>query len=149
MSADRDHALALQVGLQDPRTWPTETCVAWVEPRGTCGRPRAEGLLCKRHHGVAERRWAKHVEQEARGRAERTAYRERMLPQWREELARVEARMAQLDPPRPHDRAAYTGNVHPAIRRSSERLMSGSRVQKMAALVRRADELRSLIGGDR
>lgn len=144
---DREFALATTVALERPSSWPVTLCVAWVESSGqTCGRIRAEGLLCKRHHGVAEKRYVKAVEKASREREKRAEWRAESLPKWRAELARVEARMNVLDPPRPADRAAYTGCVHPSITKRRRAFMSDSRVMEMGTLSRRAQELRSLIG---
>lgn len=126
-------------------------CVAWVEKSDRrCGRD-APGYLCKRHETVARRRWEKYVEREAVKREKRTADRARNLPGWKAELEKVTAEINRLDPPRPadYDRAAIGGNVHPSIQRKRAAFMSDSRVQKMAALTRRHEQLTRKIGADK
>ena len=145
----RDMGLASLVALPNPDSW-GDACPAWIESADRkCGKPRTEGLLCKRHHTVALRRLAAMAEKE-RGQAARAAEkRERDLPKWRAELARVEARMRVLDPPMATtDRAAYGGILHSSIQRERARRWSDSRVQEMAQLVTRAERLRSWIGAE-
>lgn len=120
-------------------------CVAWIDASDRrCGKESA-GYLCKRHEAVAARRWEKHAAKVAAQAEERerirVARRQFDLPKWQDELARVEAQINRLDPPRPDDRAAYTGIVHPSIRRQQRAALSDSKVQKMAALWARHEEL--------
>ncbi|MEO9246446.1 hypothetical protein ABDK96_01980 [Citricoccus nitrophenolicus] len=126
-------------------------CVAWVEKSDRrCGR-ESPGYLCARHETVARRRWEKHVEREAAKREKRTDDRARNLPGWKAELEKVTAEINRLDPPRPsdYDRAAYGGQVHPSITKKRRAFMSDSRVQKMAALTRRHEQLTRKIGADK
>lgn len=146
----REYALALEVALSNSDNWPTHTCVAWVDSADrTCGKPRTEGLLCKRHDNIAEKRHAASIAKDRAQREKWAAEREAELPGWRSELAKVEARMRVLDPPDANtDPAAYAGNVHPSIRRKRVAFMSDRRVMEMGKLVRRAEELRRRIGND-
>lgn len=145
-------ALASMLALGQPTNWHPTGCVAWVESADrVCARTRAEGLLCKRHHTVAVRRFAAEVEREKTRRAKWRAHREEQLARhgdrWRAELAKIEARMRVLDPPpETTDRAAYGGAVHPSIRRRQIARMSDARVEEMARLIRRAEVLRSKLG---
>ena len=72
-------ALAAQVAL--PLTPLPETaahCPAWIESKGAeCKRPATDGLLCRRHHNVAERRLAAAIEKR---QAEAVKARERLRP---------------------------------------------------------------------
>lgn len=130
-------------------TWESRLgCVAWVEKSDRrCGRT-SPGYLCARHETVARRRWQKAYAKEIQRIDRSRARRAEQLPKWREELARVESQINRLDPPRPDDRAAYTGYVHPGITKKRRAFMSDSRVQKMAALWDRHDELTRKIGAD-
>lgn len=127
-------------------------CPAWIDSADRrCRKAPATGYLCTRHHNVAVKRWAAHVEKEQARRDRSAERRAAALPGWREELEKVEAEMNRLDPPRPdnYDRAAYGGNVHPSIQRKRAAFMSDSRVQRMAALSRRHEELVQNLGADR
>ena len=139
--------LALTVALPRPERWGA-SCPAWIESADRkCGKPRTEGYLCKRHHTVAVRRLAVRREVDARQSEQAAERRARNLPLWREELARIEKRMAALDPPlATTDRAAYGGVLHPSIVRERARRWSDSRVEEMARLVNRAEDLRRWIG---
>lgn len=68
---------------------------------------------------------------------------------WIAELEGVSAEIVRRDPPRPADRAAYTGVVHPSIERERRRALSGSNVARMAQLWRRHDELVGELSGGR
>lgn len=129
---------------------PNGACVAWVESRGErCGRT-TDFLLCPRHVQVAQKRLAKDQAAREERQAKHAARREEMLPKWRERLARIEARIAVLDPPTmTTDRAAYGGEIHPSIQRSQRAGMSDARVAEMAQLHRDRDHLLRMIGGDK
>lgn len=139
-----DLDLMLAVALTDE----IDPCPAWMETaERRCGKARAIGFLCQRHHAVAVRRLQARQAADAAQAEEAAERRARKLPAWRAELDRVEARMRVLDPPADvTDRAAYTGAVHPSLRRRQARLLSDSRVEEMARLVVRAEQLRRLIG---
>ena len=70
MSGDqRARALARLVALRLDTTDPG-LCPAWVESADRrCGKQAAVGLLCARHHAVAEKRLTRAVEEEAARRA--------------------------------------------------------------------------------
>lgn len=142
-----DMTLALAVGLDNPSNWNTG-CVAWVESRESqCGKDRKHGYLCQRHYGIAYKRTETRAQKEADARDRKAALRAVNLPKWKAELAKVEAEMDRIDPPRGDlDRAAYTGYVHPSI--DKRRRMTDAKVQKMGALVSRHQELSRLIGND-
>ena len=128
----RDVALALLVALRLDNIAPG-VCPAWIESAGRrCGKPAMVGLLCGRHHAVAEKR-RKAI------RSDRAA----RLPGWKARLAEVEAELAAMHGV-PLDRAAYTGNVHPTITRANR--LSDSRAARGARLEREASQLRALIG---
>ncbi len=137
------------IGAFDPilEDWTSALgCVAWVDKSDRrCGKD-APGYLCTRHETVARRRWDAEVAKAEAHREKILARRSEKLPAWREELARVEAEIARLDPPRPVDRAAYTGNAHPSIDRRRRAFMSDRRISTMANLWRRHEELTRLIG---
>ena len=60
----RQKALAAQVILpMAPLPTDAGHCPAWIESKGAeCRRPATDGLLCRRHHHVAERRLATAIE---------------------------------------------------------------------------------------
>lgn len=70
-----DNGLAALVTTRPPDGW-ADGCVAWVAVRDAqCGRPRAEGWLCRRHHTVAWRRATRALRvRQARGAAYARAY---------------------------------------------------------------------------
>lgn len=143
----RDRALALMVTVS--QDWDTLTdCVAWMDSADRrCAREVETGWLCKRHVTVAERKLAKAIERDAAEKAKRAAARAGKLPGWRAELAEVEAEMARRDPAPPTtDRAAYGGVGCSTTARYQKRIFRDSNVEAMGRLVRRAEELRSLIG---
>ena len=144
----RERALARTVAL-----WSSpldgDGCPAWIESTDReCGKPQTVGLLCPRHAKVAERRFAAEVAKRQAESEKRAAERARLLPIKQARLAQVEAEMARLDPPRPVDRAAYTGYVHPSITKKRRRFLSDSRVSRMAALVEEHRSLTAWLGGD-
>lgn len=145
----RELALASYVALRLDDWKPEHGCPAWVESRdSTCGKKPAEAALCKRHKNVATKRHQKALEALQAQQAARAEYRAKMLPQWKEELAKVEADMQRYGGSPTTDRAAYGGAVHPSIRRQQLRQLSDTNVQRMARLVRKAEDLRSKIGKD-
>lgn len=144
----RDQAVALQVALPVPDTW-RDGCVAWVDSKDAqCRKPRKEGLLCTRHHNVAEKRFAAEVAKREAQAEKRAAKRREQLPQWRAELERVRAEIERRDPAPHPDRAAYGGAMHPSIRKQQLARLSDSNVQRMGELVRRHEQLEKLIGDD-
>lgn len=149
MTAWTAQTLASHVGIGHWADNPD--CVAWMDTaEKVCGKPRVEGFLCRRHHTVAVKRAEAAALKAAVEKLAALKRRERMLPKWRAELARIEARMAVLDPPPlTTDRAAYAGAQHAAVTRHQRRALSDARVAEMAALVARAEQLRRKIGDDR
>ena len=146
-------ALARLVGLgalDSPTLWPKYGCVAWVDSRDSrCGRDRAEGWLCRRHHRAAVDRWHEALVAARDRQQQRAEERARLLPGWRKRLARIEAEIARLDPPpATTDMAAYGGAVHTSIQRQRLGALSDTRVERMARLHREADALRTKIGDD-
>lgn len=142
-------ALADQVALRMDNWNPEQGCPAWIESADRqCGKPNTEGYLCKRHHTVAVRRYEDHLLRERTKQERREAWREKNLPLWRAELAKVDAEIERRDQPVVRDRAVG-GVVHPSIRTRQRALISDSNVKLMAALWRKHEELRRLIGRDK
>lgn len=139
-------------GLHDARIMvaAAKGCAAWVDSRDSfCGKPCHEGMLCKRHHGIAVKRLV--LEDERRkakaeaGRAKDAA----MLPRWREELADLEQSIATLDARLsvPMERAAIGGAVHPRIRKKQMADMNRDMKtwRQMGPKIERVEELRRVI----
>ena len=140
MSDAKARALAAHVALRLDRIDPG-ICPAWLEAaERRCGKPATIGLLCARHHAVAERRQVAVAKAEAARLAKIAA----RIPGWRARLAEVEAELAAGGSSLPLDRAAYTGN-HPGL---PARHLAAGHVERMAHLTREADRLRALIGDD-
>ena len=142
--------LAGYVALRMSDWNPATGCPAWIESRGdTCRNSVEEGTaLCKRHRNVAVKRHEKRKEEVRKHQAERAEYRARKLPEWKAELAKVEADMERYGGLPTTDRAAYGGESHPSIQRQQLRQLSDTNVQRMARLSRRAERLREQIGND-
>ena len=125
-------------------------CAAWVDSRDSfCGHKPHEGMLCKRHHGVAVKRLAAEVE---RSRAKAEADRAKdaaMLPRWREELAALEQSIETLESrfSTTMERAAIGGAVHPRIRKKQMSDMSRDMKtwRQLEPKIQRAETLRRLI----
>lgn len=152
----REKALAAQVVL--PMTHLYETpglCPAWVASKGArCLKPATGGLLCKRHHTVAEKRLEKRLAALAAAEHEAAETRARLLPEWKYELAGLDAQIARLEANVPGldttDRAAYGGRINARLdaRREAANarfLEAGRRIRQAQV---RADRLRRLIGDD-
>ena len=102
----RNLGLASLVANGGPDGW-GDSCPAWIESTARqCGKPRTHGLLCKRHHMVALNQLAVEIGKARAQRERAVTARELDLPVRRAELAKIEARMAVLDPPADTDRAA-------------------------------------------
>jgi len=139
-----DRTIAHHVSIRPELAQPGECC-AWMEKAARrCGKP-CDGILCPLHRRVAEKRAEKWAETERINRERRRAARQRLLPEWRAELAKI---TAQLAADQPLEMAAVAGNVHPSIRKRQLRGLSDSHVQKMARLAERAQQLRQQIGDD-
>lgn len=144
---ERDRALAMQVALRLDDWTAAQGCPAWIDSADRqCGRPPAEGYLCRRHHTVAVRRLEKDQARRQAAAEKRAAHRAANLPAWRAELARVEAEIERRDRPVVADRAAVGGVVHPSIRKRQLAALSDTNVKRMAELYRRHDELTRKIG---
>lgn len=139
-------------GLHDSRIMAAAAkgCPAWVDSRDSfCGKPCHEGMLCKRHHGIAMKRATAEAERRKEkaeaGRAKDAA----MLPRWREELADLEQSIATLEArlSTPMERAAIGGAVHPRIRKKQMADMNRDMKtwRQLEPKTKRAEELRRLI----
>ena len=143
-------ALAAQVALplaQLPET--AGHCPAWIEAKGAeCKRPATDGLLCRRHHHVAERRLAAAIEKR---QAEAVKAREK-APARRARLAEIEERIARLEGRLSHpdttDTAAYGGAVNTRIqaRREAAMVRDVETGAELHRLTRQAESLRNLLG---
>lgn len=150
----RDKALAAQVILNCDRLDATPgRCPAWIESRGArCARPATEGLLCGRHHTVAERRLAAVVEKRRAEAAKRAADAAEKAPARRARLAVAEKRVAQLQArlsrPETEDTAAYGGRVNARIqaRRDAAMARDIETGAELFRLTREAEELRRALG---
>ena len=143
-------ALAAQVVLpMAPLPETAGHCPAWVESKGAeCQRPATDGLLCRRHHHVAERRLAASIEKR---QAEAVKAREK-APARRTRLAEIEKRIARLEGrlsrPDTTDTAAYGGAVNARVqaRREAAMVRDVETGAELHRLTRQAESLRSLLG---
>ena len=143
-------ALAAQVALplaQLPET--AAHCPAWIESKGAeCKRPATDGLLCRRHHHVAERRLAASIEKrqaEAVKAAEKAPARRTRLAEIEKRIARLEGRLSRPDTT---DTAAYGGAVNARVqaRREAAMVRDVETGAELHRLTREAAHLRSLLG---
>ena len=142
-------ALAAQVALplaQLPET--AGHCPAWIDSKGAeCRRPATDGLLCRRHHNVAERRLTAAVQKR---QAEAAKAREK-APARRARLAEIEERIAllqsRLSHPDTTDMAAYGGAVNTRIqaRREAAMVRDVETGAELHRLTRQAAHLRNLL----
>ena len=125
MTTALDIALAQTVALRlDDRAG----CPAWMEAADRrCGKPATVGLLCARHHKVAEKRYEKQLASAAAWRERRRDQAAVRLPKAEAELAEVERRYAALDPSPAEDGAVVNLSL-------SKRLPSESRIAQLARL---------------
>lgn len=152
----RQKALAAQVVLPlAPLPETAGHCPAWIESRGTrCSKPATDGLLCSRHHSVAEKRLEKRLAARTAAEHEAAERRARLLPEWRGQLADLEAQIARLEasirPLDTMDRAAYGGHINTRVdaRRHAANLRFLEARRRIHHAQVRADELRRLIGDD-
>ncbi|MCV7565091.1 hypothetical protein M3E78_005710 [Micrococcus luteus] len=143
-------ALAAQVVLpMAPLPTVAGHCPAWIESKGAeCKRPATDGLLCRRHHHVAERRLAAAVQKrqaEAVKAAEKAPARRARLAEIEERIALLQSRLSRPDTT---DTAAYGGAVNPRIQARREAAIArdvgiGAELHR---LTRQAESLRSLLG---
>ena len=131
-----DRGLALTVALRLDS--PHEQCAAWIESADrVCGRDAIRPWLCKRHETVAKRRLEKEVAQE-KAQAEKARQRaEKQLPAREARLARIDARLDQIDPFRADGNADTAAMCAPL----SQRLPSDTRIAELARLHRERDAL--------
>lgn len=145
-----ENALAGHVALRIDDWQPSHGCPAWIESASKqCARtPLADSMLCKRHRNIAIKRHEKLKQDRQTAQQRRAEHRAQHLPQWRAELARIEAEIDRRDQPITTDRAAFGGNSHPSIRKKQLAALSDTNVQRMAQLHREATRLREKIGAD-
>ena len=143
----RQKALTAQVILpMAPLPTVAGHCPAWIESKGAeCKRPATDGLLCRRHHHVAERRLAAAIEKrqaEAVKAAEKAPAR---LAEIEDRIARLQSRLSHPDTT---DTAAYGGAVNPRIqaRREAAMVRDVETGAELHRLTREAEGLRSLLG---
>ena len=146
----RQKALAAQVILpMAPLPETAGHCPAWIESKGAeCRRPATDGLLCKRHHHVAERRLAAAVQKrqaEAVKAREKAPARRARLASIEERIARLEGRLSRPDTT---DTAAYGGAVNTRVqaRREAAMVRDVETGAELHRLTREAEGLRSLLG---
>ena len=146
----RQKALAAQ-DILPMAPLPTDAghCPAWIESKGAeCRRPATDGLLCRRHHHVAERRLATAIEKrqaEAVKAAEKAPARRARLAEIEERIARLQSRLSRPDTT---DMAAYGGAVNSRIqaRREAAMVRDVETGAELHRLTRQAESLRSLLG---
>lgn len=143
-------ALAAQVALPlAPLPETAAHCPAWIESKGAeCKRPATDGLLCRRHHHVAERRLAASIEKrqaEAVKAAEKAPARRARLAEIEKRIARLEGRLSRPDTT---DTAAYGGAVNARVqaRREAAMVRDVETGAELHRLTREAAHLRSLLG---
>lgn len=146
----RQKALAAQVILpMAPLPETAGHCPAWIESKGAeCRRPATDGLLCRRHHHVAERRLTAAVQKrqaEAAKAREKDPARRARLASIEERIARLEGRLSRPDTT---DTAAYGGAVNPRIqaRREAAMIRDVETGAELHRLTREAAHLRTLLG---
>ena len=146
----RQKALAAQVILpMAPLPTDAGHCPAWIESKGAeCRRPATDGLLCRRHHHVAERRLATAIEKrqaEAVKAAEKAPARRTRLAEIEKRIARLEGRLSRPDTT---DTAAYGGAVNARVqaRREAAMVRDVETGAELHRLTRQAESLRSLLG---
>lgn len=151
LAAQTMQALAAQVVL--PMTPLPETaghCPAWIEAKSTeCKRPATDGLLCRRHHHVAERRLAAAAQKrqaEAVKAAEKAPARRARLAEIEERITRLQSRLSHPDTT---DTAAYGGAVNTRIqaRREAAMVRDVETGAELHRLTREAAHLRNLLEG--
>ena len=145
----RQKALAAQVILPMTRLDETpDRCPAWIESRSArCSKPATDGLLCRRHHHVAERR----LTAAAQKRQDQAVKTREKAPARRASLASIEERIARLQSrlsrPDTTDTAAYGGAVNTRIqaRREAAMVRDVETGAELHRLTREAAHLRNLL----
>lgn len=125
----RQKALAAQVVLpMAPLPTTAGDCPAWIESKGAeCRRPATDGLLCRRHHHVAERRLAAAIEKR-QAEAVKAAERARLTVERADiihaQADRHEAKAAEAEAQisTGGDLAAYGGDMHTRIESNQHRI---------------------------
>ena len=142
-------ALAAQVVLpMAPLPETAGHCPAWIESKGAeCRRPATDGLLCRRHHHVAERRLTAAVQKrqaEAVKATEKAPARRARLAEIEERIALLQSRLSHPDTT---DMAAYGGAVNSRIqaRREAAMMRDVETGAELHRLTRQAESLRSLL----
>ena len=146
MTGTKSIALASTLALGPPRSW-IDGCAAWVDSRDEqCGKPRAEGFLCSRHHKVAQR----HLEKKKQAAEKREKQRQERLDKhgdrWRAQLARVEAELERRTGMATTDRAAFGGVGARQLRTAKGRGFSHSNVKRVGELIAQQKDLRQKLG---
>ena len=146
----RQKALTAQVILpMAPLPTVAGHCPAWIESKGAeCKRPATDGLLCRRHHHVAERRLTAAVQK----RQDQAVKTREKAPARRARLASIEERIARLEGrlsrPETTDMAAFGGAVNARVqaRREAAMVRDVETGAELHRLTREAEGLRSLLG---
>ena len=144
-------ALAAQVILpMAPLPETAAHCPAWIDSKGAeCKRPATDGLLCRRHHNVAERRLTAAVQKrqtEAMKAREKAPARRTRLAEIEERITRLQSRLSHPDTT---DTAAYGGAVNTRIqaRREAAMMRDVKTGAELHRLTRQAESLRNLLEG--
>ena len=139
-------ALASTLALGPPRSW-VDGCAAWVDSRDEqCGKPRAEGYLCARHHKVAQRHLEKKKQAAERRKQQRQERLDKHGDRWRAQLARVEAELERRTGMHTTDRAAFGGVGAKQLRTAKARGFSHSNVKRVGELIEQQKNLRQKLG---
>ena len=139
-------ALASTLALGPPRSW-VEGCAAWVDSRDEqCGKPRAEGYLCARHHTVATRHLEKKKQAAEKRKQQHQERLEKHGDRWRAQLARVEAELERRTGMRTTDRAAFGGVGAKQLRTAKARGFSHGNVKRVGELIEQRKDLRQKLG---
>ena len=146
MSDTKAIALASTLALGPPRSW-VDGCAAWVDSRDEqCGKPRAEGYLCARHHTVATRHLEKKREAAEKRKQQRQDRLEKHGDKWRAQLARVEAELERRTGVLTTDRAAYGGVGATSVAKHNAKQFSDSNVKRVGELIAQQKDLRQKLG---
>ena len=146
MSDTKAIALASTLALGPPRSW-VDGCAAWVDSRDEqCGKPRAEGYLCARHHTVATRHLEKKREAAEKRKQQRQDRLEKHGDKWRAQLARVEAELERRTGVLTTDRAAYVGVGATSVAKHNAKQFSDSNVKRVGELIAQQKDLRQKLG---
>ena len=146
LTAQVMQALAAQVVLpMAPLPETAGHCPAWIEAKGAeCRRPATDGLLCRRHHNVAERRLTAAIEKR-QAEAVKAAEKARLTVERADiihaQADRHEAKAAEAEAQisTGGDLAAYGGAMHARIESNQHRLnQRDHKLWKFAEAHRRA-----------